>query len=76
MKVKNAQELAKLLNIDFDHLQSVWKVFVTQRDLSIINLYTELKKLLTEDEKIYLIHLGMDSISDTIMDALKDKKDA
>lgn len=76
MKVKNAKELAKLLNINFDHLQYVWKLFVRNQDQFPQNLFNCSDVHLTPDEKYYLIHLGMDNISDAIMDALKDKEDA
>lgn len=71
MMPKNAVELAEILNIDFVHLQKVWKVFATQRDYGITSLYTELKELLTEDEKIYLIYIGLDHISTVISESLE-----
>ena len=76
MRVKNAQELAKLLNIDFDHLQSVWKSFIRNEGYPETITFSCLDNDLTQDEKYYLMYLGLNSISDAIMDALKDKEDA
>ena len=76
MKVKNAQELAKLLNIDFDHLQSVWKAFITNEGYPTSIVFNCLNDDLTQDEKHYLMYLGLNSISDAVMNSFKDKEDA
>ena len=71
MMPKNAVELAEILNIDFVHLQKVWKVFVTQRDYGVSSFYSELNELLTADEKNYLIYIGLDHISTVISESLE-----
>ena len=76
MKVKNAQELAVLLDINFSHLQTVWKSFVQTEGYSESIAFTCLNELLTQDEKYYLMYLGLNSISDAVMNSLKDKPGA
>lgn len=76
MKIKNAKELALLLNINFDHLQIVWKSFMRNEGYPESLTFSCLDLQLTQDEKYYLMYLGLTSISDAVMNSLKDKKDA
>lgn len=73
MKVKNAQELSIFLNIDLDHLQLVWKSFLQNEGYPENIVFSCLENQLTQDEKYYLMYLGLANISDAVLNSLIGK---
>lgn len=63
---KDALELSKELDIDMEHLYSVWKEFSIQRTTEI-EFLDIIENQLTEAEIKFLLYLGLDYISKEVV---------
>lgn len=65
-----AMELSVEMKVDLAHLQAAWGKFQQIREVGAHQTLEEILPMLTEDEKKYLLYLGLNSISEQVSKAL------
>jgi len=72
--IENAIELAKVLDVDFMHLQKVWATFILDQYKSTEDVINVLRRSLTEHEMDFLLYIGLNSISDHINTTIHNQR--